>query len=236
MKLETRLVSVKRINSSVERSQFNENEIEKSAQAILDAEGIINPIILEKTSLESYEVVCGYFEYYAAVRAREIDPRKGEMISSFIIEEDKEEAIKKQIEIFRESNQTLPNTPTVTDDSEQKLLNMESRLTNIEARFERQLTEVQNKYKNEIETLNKELTEIKQRLPEPIDCLKALNTLSLPILVSHLSRSGINKSILEKLISEREKNGEFKSCSDVVSRVKGLGDKTMIKIIDQFSN
>ncbi|MDJ0578443.1 helix-hairpin-helix domain-containing protein [Crocosphaera sp.] len=236
MKLSTSLVSVKRINSSVERSQFNEKEIEKSAQAILDAEGIINPIILEKISLESYEVVCGYFEYYAAVRAREIDPRKGEMISAFIIEEKKEEAIKTQIKIFRESNQNSSNKTIVTGGSEQKLSNMESRLTNIEARFERQLTEVQNKYKNEIETLNKELTEIKQRLPEPIDCLKALNTLSLPMLVSHLSRGGINKSILEKLISEREKNGDFTSCSDVVSRVKGLGDKTMIKIIDQFSD
>ena len=236
MKLSTSLVSVKRIISSLERSNFNEDEIEQAAQAILQAEGIVNPIILEKKSLESYEVFSGHFEYYAAVRAREIDPRKGEMISAFIIEEEKEEAIKKQIEIFRESPQISPPIPTVTDSSDQRLLNMESRLNNIEARFDRQLKEMQNNHNTEIETLTQQLTEIKQRLPEPIDCLKALNTLSLQMLVSRLSRMTIKTSILETLINEREKNGEFKSCGDVVSRVKGLGDKTMIKIIDQFSD
>ncbi|MGB5771449.1 MAG: hypothetical protein WBM32_16515, partial [Crocosphaera sp.] len=166
MKLLISLVSVKRITSSVERSHFNEDEIEKASQAILEAEGIINPIILEKTSLESYEVICGYFEYYSAVRAREIDPRKGEMISAFIIEDDKEDAIKKQVEIFRKAHQNSSAIPTITDNSDQRLLNMESRLTNIEARFERQLKDVQLNSQNEIERLNKQLTEIKQRLPE----------------------------------------------------------------------
>lgn len=236
MSLLIALVSVKRITSSVERSHFSENEIEQAAQAILHAEGIINPIILEKKSLESYTVFSGDFEYYTAVRAREIDPRKGEMISAFIIEDDKEDAIKTQIEIFRKPHQNAVTIPTTTEKSDQKLLNMESRLNNIEVRFERQIKEVQDNYKSEVETLNKQLTEIKERLPEPIDCLKALNTLTLPMLVSHLSRISIKTSILETLINEREKNGGFKSCSDVVSRVKGLGDKTMIKIIDHFSN
>ncbi|WP_107668023.1 hypothetical protein [Cyanothece sp. BG0011] len=236
MSLLIALVSVKRITSSVERSHFSENEIEQAAQAILHAEGIINPIILEKTNLESYQVICGDFEYYTAVRAREIDPRKGEMISAFIIEDDKEDAIKTQIEIFRKSPQILPPIPTVNDNSDQKLLNMESRLNNIEARFERQLKEVQDTSKSEIEKLNKQLTEIKERLPKPIDCLEALNTSSLSTLTSHLRSISIKTSILETLINEREKNGEFKSCGDVVSRVKGLGDKTMIKIIDQFAN
>ncbi|MDJ0658881.1 MAG: hypothetical protein QNJ42_05260 [Crocosphaera sp.] len=236
MKLSTSLVSVKRINSSVERSQFSEDELERSAQAILEAEGIINPIILEKESLESYQVISGDFEYYAAVRAREIDPRKGEMISAFIIEDEKEDAIKMQIEIFKKSHKKSPINRSLSDNSDQKLLNMEFRLNNIEARFERQLNDVKNNYTNEIEKLNKQLLEIKQRLPEPIDCLKALNTLSLPLLTSHLSRINVKTSILETLINEREENGEFKSCRDVVSRVKGLGDKTMIKIIDQFSN
>ncbi len=219
-------------------SLSKEDEISEKAlaDAILEAEGIINPIILEKTSLDSYEVIDGYFEYYAAVRAREIDPRKGEMISAFIIEDDKEDAIKKQVEIFRKAHQNSSAIPTITDNSDQRLLNMESRLTNIEARFERQLKDVQLNSQNEIERLNKKLTEIKQRLPEPIDCLKALNILTLPMLVSNLSPTGVKKGILEKLINEREKNGEFKSCSDVVSRVKGLGDKTMIKIIDHFSS
>lgn len=242
MKLLTSLVSVKRINSSVPRSKFNEHDIEKASQAILDAEGIINPIILEKIDLESYEVFSGHFEYYAAAKAREIDPRKGEMISAFIIEDDKENSIKKQVEILRKSHDDQSITITdkqsfqTVNDSDKRLLNMELRLTNIETRFEKQIQTLQSKHKDEIEAVNQQLTEIKQRLPEPIDCLKALNTLSLSMLVSHLSRISIKNTILEKIVNEREENGEFKSCSDVVSRIKGLGDKTMIKIIDQFSN
>ncbi|ACB50899.1 hypothetical protein cce_1549 [Crocosphaera subtropica ATCC 51142] len=236
MKLLISLVSVKRIQSSVERSQFNEDDIDKAAQAILSAEGIINPIILEGNNSESYQVISGYFEYYTAVRAREIDPRKGEMISAFIIEDNKEDAIKTQIEIFRKSAQILPPIPTVNDNSDQKLLNMESRLNNIEARFERQLKEVKDNYKREIEILNMQLTEIKERLPKPIDCLEALNTFELSTLISHLRRIKVPKNIPEKIINEREKNGMFKSCSDVVSRVDGIAEKRMIKIIDHFSN
>ena len=80
MKLSTSLVGVKKINSKVPRSEFSEDELNLTAELILKAEGIINPPVIRRTSLESYEVVNGHFEYYAAVKAREINPRKGEMI------------------------------------------------------------------------------------------------------------------------------------------------------------
>lgn len=101
MKLSTSLVAVKKITSKVDRPQFLDTDLNQAAKLILEAEGVINPIILHRTSLESYEVVDGDFEYYAAVRAREIDPRKGEMIAAFIVEPENEEVIKEQIKIIR---------------------------------------------------------------------------------------------------------------------------------------
>lgn len=101
MKLLTSLVAVKKIRSTVDRLKFSDNDLNQAAKLILEAEGVINPIIIHRISLESYEVVDGDFEYYAAARAKEIDPRKGEMIAAFIVEPENEEVIKEQIKIIR---------------------------------------------------------------------------------------------------------------------------------------
>ena len=101
MKLATSLVPVKKISSPVERSNFDENALNNTAKLILQAEGIINPLIVRRINLESYEVVEGHFEYYAAVKAREIEPRKGEMIGAFIIEPENETLLLEQAKYFR---------------------------------------------------------------------------------------------------------------------------------------
>lgn len=101
MKLSTALVAVKKINSTVPRSNFSESELNRAAQLILKAEGIINPLVIRRTSLESYEVVDGDFEYHVAARSREIDPRKGEMIGAFIIDSENEEVLLEQIKALR---------------------------------------------------------------------------------------------------------------------------------------
>lgn len=104
MRLSTSLVAVKKIKSTVERSTFSEDDLNQAAKLILDAEGVINPIVVRRTSLESYEVVDGDFEYYAAAKAREINPRKGEMIGTFIVESENEEVITQQVKVLRKQS------------------------------------------------------------------------------------------------------------------------------------
>ncbi|RCJ24959.1 hypothetical protein A6S26_17290 [Nostoc sp. ATCC 43529] len=242
MKLATSLVAVKKITSSKLRSIFADNELEQAARLILDSEGVINPIVVRRTSLQSYEVVDGDFEYHAAVRAREIDPRKGEMIGVFIIESENEETLTKQVELFRKPKVFIPNNvPRSSDGIESRLINMESRssntesrLTNLESRFENRTIELQTELRLEIKNINDKLKEIEYRIPKPIEPLEALNTLSISELTSKLRRVGINIKIIEKIINERD-NEKFKSFSNVVDRIKGLGDKTMLKIIDSFA-
>ncbi|WP_017716200.1 ParB N-terminal domain-containing protein [Kamptonema formosum] len=115
MKLSTALVAVKKINSAVPRSNFSEEELERAAQLVLKAEGIINPLVIRRTSLESYEVVGGDFEYHVAARAREIDPRKGEMIGAFIIDAENEEVLLEQIKALRmrESDSRQPAASSI---------------------------------------------------------------------------------------------------------------------------
>lgn len=101
MKLSTSLVAVKKISSNTPNSRFLETELNQTAQLILKAGGLINPIIIRRTGIASYEVVDGHFEYYAAVKAREIDPLNGENIAAYIIEPENEEVLLAQVKALR---------------------------------------------------------------------------------------------------------------------------------------
>ena len=101
MLLSPEFVLVKEITSNVPRSQFSESDLEQAAGLILKAEGTIKPLVVRTIGWESYEVVDGHFEYYAAVRAKEINPRDGERIGAFIIEGDKAKALEEQVKMLR---------------------------------------------------------------------------------------------------------------------------------------
>ena len=243
MLLSVSFVPVKQITSSVPRSKFSDDDLNRIAELILKGEGIINPLILRSTSLESYEVVDGHFEYYAAARAKEIDLRKGEMIGAFIIESNNQEALEQQVQLLRAPKAAISSVTAVSDgiESESRLNNMElrstnteSRLTNLESRLEKRLSEFHEDHKREIKNLNNRLKEIENIIPKPIEPLDALNTLSLSELTSKLRRVNVNSKIIEKIVSERQE-GNYTSFSNIVERIKGLGDKTMLKIIDSFS-
>ncbi len=150
MKLSTSLVAVKKINSTVPRSSFSDAELNRAAELILKAEGIINPLVLYKTSMESYEVVNGHFEYYAATKAREIEPRQGEMIGAFIIEPEKEEVLKEQIEVLR----------LKTDDTTKRI---KEQLEQLESSFK---DELRNFTKNLEEVMSKQIESIRHALDE----------------------------------------------------------------------
>ncbi len=102
-KLSPSLVAVKKITSAVPRSNFADADLEKLARLILESGGLINPIIVRRNGMDAYEIVDGDFEYYAAARAKEIEPLKGETIGAFILEEENEELLLEQLEILRKT-------------------------------------------------------------------------------------------------------------------------------------
>ena len=93
-------ILVKEITSNVDSSNFKESDIQELAELILEAEGVISPIIIRPTGIDTYEVVDGHFQYHAAVRAKEIDGRKGERITAIVMEGPKAKAIEKQVQLL----------------------------------------------------------------------------------------------------------------------------------------
>jgi len=228
------LVDVKNITSPIPRSNFTEGDLENLADMILESGGIIRPLILKATGLETYTVVDGHFEYYAAVRAREKDPRKGEMVNALVVSPKSENIVAKQAEVFRgfESSEKQVKPPS-------DITNLELRLTRVELRFEKQINEFREEQAQERQRLEKKLKETESHIPKQIEPLEALNTLSKDDLAIKLQRSRVRGAEkVAKAIEEarrKKKKKEFEDYRDVVKSVEGLGEKTMVTIIDEWS-
>ena len=57
-------------------------------------------LLKTQTGINSYNVLVGDLEYYAAVRAKEKNPRQGEMINAVIVQPSNQEILLKQAEFF----------------------------------------------------------------------------------------------------------------------------------------
>jgi ParB family chromosome partitioning protein len=182
--------------------------------------------------MDAYEIVDGDFEYYAAARAKEIEPLKGETIGAFILEEENEELLLEQLEILRKTaiteNQSVSEVP-------QQSSSFEQRLTNIETRLENRINELKAEYTREKQALIERVKDVESRIPKPVPLLEALNTQEPSKLAINLKNAGIKVPIIEQILKERDLE-QFASFENVLERIrgKGLGEKTMIKLIDKW--
>jgi ParB family chromosome partitioning protein len=188
-KLSPSLVAVKKITSTVPRDNFADRDLEKVAQLILELGGLINPIILRRNGMDAYEIVDGDFEYYAAAKAREINPQKGETIGAFILEPENEELLLEQVQALRKSAKTdnlverpetgffEENTSSQPADSIKNPVSLvespslEQRLTNIEAQFASQINELKAEYAREKQVLSQSIQEIENRILQQVSLL-----------------------------------------------------------------
>ena len=200
-KLSPSLVAVKKITSTVPRDNFADRDLEKVAQLILELGGLINPIILRRNGMDAYEIVDGDFEYYAAAKAREINPQKGETIGAFILEPENEELLLEQVQALRKSAKTdnlverpetgffEENTSSQPADSiknpvslvevpnscenetPQSSSSLEQRLTNIEAQLASQINELKAEYTREKQVLAQSIQEVENRILQQVSQL-----------------------------------------------------------------
>ena len=229
-KLSPSLVAVKRITSAVPRSNFAEADLEKLARLILESGGLINPIIVRRNGMDAYEIVNGDFEYYAAARAKEIEPLKGETIGAFILEEENEKLLLEQLEILKKT--AITEKKSISEVPQQSS-SFEQRLTNIETRLENRINELKAEYTREKQALIERVKDVESHIPKPVPLLSALNTQDKIKLEINLKNAGIKSQIIDQIIKQRDLE-PFTSFEYVVQRIKGLGDKTMIKLIDYW--
>jgi hypothetical protein len=225
------LVDVKSIRSNVARSEFKVEDLDRLAQSILASGGLLAPLLLKQVDAEHYEVLSGDFEYYAAVRAKEIDSRAGEMVNAFIVSPKQQEAAKDQATLL---TKTVDHpTPPVNGGS----AIAETRLTNLESRLDEAIRDLKQAHAADIKRLEQAISQVKEQLPQPIEPLQAFNTLSIAELHQKLASVGIRGKTAEKLmatIDQERKKSSFTSLSDIVKRIKGLSEARMLSIVDTW--
>jgi len=228
------LVDVKSIQSTTPRSNFKVDQLETLAQSILETGGLLSPLLLKQTGAEAYEVLAGDLEYYAAVRAKEIDPRKGEMVNAFVIPPKQQDAAVAQAALLSPAPQpaaTSLATPGPAGDAD-------LRITNLESRLDEAIRDIKQSQDREIKRLEQAVNDLKTQIPQRVEPLDAFNTLSLPELAQKLASCRVVGKTAEKILKSLEKErkkGKFTSFTDIVQRIDGLGDKRMLAIIDTWS-
>lgn len=234
MSLETYLVDIQDVSSSQLRSNFSEKDLKNMAELILELGGLIQPLIIKEGGLRRFEVIEGHFEYYAVVKAQEIDDNL-EMVRAFIINENAENSAKKQLQFLKPIN---PVPSIANNECEAKMLSMESRLNNLEIRLGELIEHQKQDFKRLTDTLQAESRSLKPFILTKTDSLEVFNNLSLPELSFRLKTANITGKTAEKILKNIEKARQekpFQSFSDLVSRVQGLSQNKMIAIIDIWS-
>lgn len=106
-------VNVDAIESDAAVGEYMPDDIEKAARLILE-HGLAIPLILVgeniRTPKERYKVLHGHLAYYAALKAQELDPRRGETVRASVISSDIKEDVEAQIDLLAEKQaaDTLP--------------------------------------------------------------------------------------------------------------------------------
>ena len=99
--------------------------------------------------------------------------------------------------------------------------------------MENRINELKAEYTREKQALIERVKEVESRIPKPVPLLSALNTQDKFKLATNLKNAGIKAQIIEQIIKERDLE-QFASFENVLERIKGLGEKTMIKLIDKW--
>lgn len=227
MKLYYQLVSVQDIQSSLSASQFSTEEIEQAANLFLKAELSIQPVVLRQNGLESYSVIYGDFVYFAAVRAREINPRKAETIQAVVIDPEHESALVEQVEIFKRDSD-LPTQPD----------NLVGRFNNFEQTIEQRIYDLIQTVTEENKALKSSIETVEKQIPKRHNLLELFNISSSQEekrLRDQLEKAGIQTkryNIIEQIRNKQP----FNSLEEIPQQIRGLSSEKMLKLIENWLN
>jgi hypothetical protein len=161
---------------SQESSQFQSSQIEHLANLFLQAGGTVKPILLRRVSPISFEILEGYFEYFAALKAQEIDDQFT-AIRAYVVPTELESTILEQYNFLRSlasSSSTEITSYPASKAEQQDLAQMENAIANrleqklsatIDRIVEQRLNSSLEVFANQItQQLNSHLLDFKQSL------------------------------------------------------------------------
>jgi ParB-like chromosome segregation protein Spo0J len=155
-------LDVKSIVSDVPRSNFTESSLEKIANSILEADGLICPLIVQEIGVNKYTVIDGHQGYHAAVLAKQKNIQKAEMVNAFIIADNTRSAAIEQLNLLKQSPTNTVATPTIDRHILTEVLS---------STIDRLLPAISAAISTQLEPIHKQLDEQKQildtiKLPE----------------------------------------------------------------------
>lgn len=106
-------IDVKNISSDLPRSSFSELDLERLADSILATDGLLRPLILKASGVEKYTVIEGHREYYAAVKAKEKNLNKAEMVNAFAIESKNQKSAIEQLKLLTAQQPSSQTSSTI---------------------------------------------------------------------------------------------------------------------------
>ena len=153
---------------------------------------------------------------------------KAETIAAYIVEGENE-TIAKQVEIFRK-----PPIDPPPNNLQVAINNLETRLNNFESRIENRFNELKSEYTQKNQDLETALESLKNQLPEQIEPLTTFNQADLKDLTIKLKSILRSDTKANTIAQNIVKARPFTSLAEVIDKTKGLGDKTMLKIVDRW--
>ena len=257
MMLNTFSVDLEGITSSVSRSQFDESELEHLANLFLQSGDTVSPLLLRQNTPLAFEVLEGHREYYAALKAQEIDSRF-ESIRAYIVPSDREGSILEQYEFFHSSN-AVPQLDI--SEIDQKLLvsaierSISNQINPLKLSLQNVSTKLDSKPTNipsaigdvgQLAALTKLVESLDRRipqLPEPQAVSKVLadlNNLKPEELKVKLEKANFKGKTLNNLlesICKARSYASYASFEDIISRKDSsdrrfFTEKTLIKLLD----
>lgn len=250
------------VSSTKTEEEVGRSHVERLANLILEMGGLTSVPVVKKSGIDPesgddlYEIVTGDLEYYAAVKAYEIDPdQASETIRVYAVPEEKAEAARNQNQFISGSGSSTARSGSEhsrSEDSRSEDSRSESNLTlsNLISRMERleqQVTTDLSKHRQEVEGI------LTQAMPKPLQPLEVINSVPDPRSVALLEEKlkavclpAIASAILERIIEiKNERSAPISSFKDLMEALgkRKVGSKKqnymsgekMLEFFDQWN-
>ena len=233
-------VEVKSIKAAEPRANFSEAQLDQLADLILKGEGVLRPVIVKQIDYENYTLIDGALTYYAAVRAREKDSRRGEMVNAFIIKPKEDEALaRQQIEALNGAEPSRNTSGNAESTTTTNATVGQNRPGEWITSFELRLSDTRNEVTTKTRDLEYRLSQLEKAIDASVrysDLLELINTLDKDELVARLTFYGADSAKAKAIVQARmsKPNGKFTSYADLIDSTKNLAEKGLLKLLDNF--
>jgi DNA uptake protein ComE-like DNA-binding protein len=242
--LGVKFVDIVSVHTSSSRSGFSQDEVEKLARNFLLSGGSTKPLIVRRINEEEFDVIEGHLEFYAALRAKEIDDNF-EMIQAIILDSKNEKAIIEQVNLFKKA----VNSPSPPPDNQvvERIKNLEDQLSSdinnlkIQLSNQTELSNLEDILKSKFDALKKELIseQFIQKIADKIIELlpnKTPSKTSKKKTIEELSKNPIKLNTASKDDLETVPGIAEKTASYILNRIKTKGEFQDIKELAEIKN